>query len=390
MAILCTGPLAEADEFAYVATSNGTAGILGTVDLNTGAFTQIQSPQPQPYMGGLAELNGVLYATGNPSGSNTILYQVSPSGGVLTAIGPTGVSLDWFGSTTTGLFALSAASNNASLYSINPSTGAATLIGPTGISTVYSDAGTTTGGASAGGQSLYVMVSTGNTLTSKFYSINTATGAATLIATLSDGVCMKNMAFVNGTLYAASGYCTAGSNIYAINPSTGFATQIASAAGYSDLEGLAAPIISPQPAIVSLTPNFGAGTTVTFSAVYSDPNGVADLKEVFLLVSGGISGDNACYVYYKPEVNLLYLATNSGDWIKPPLTPGVAGADSNRQCTLNAGLSWVSTTGNDLTLNVALSFSSTFTGSRNVYLYAADGVSGLNSGWVQGGTWAPN
>jgi hypothetical protein len=45
-----------------------------------------------------------------------------------------------------------------------------------------------------------------------------------------------------------------------------------------------------------------------------------------------------------------------------------------------------STSGNNLTLSVALTFTGTFTGSKNVYLYAT-GNNGLNSGWVQKGTW---
>ena len=81
--------------------------------------------------------------------------------------------------------------------------------------------------------------------------------------------------------------------------------------------------------------------------------------------------------------------TTPAPWITPALTPGVAGTASNSQCTLNAGSSSVTTAGNDLTLNVALSFSNTFVGSRNVYLYAA-GLSGQNSGWVKAGTWTPN
>ena len=143
------------------------------------------------------------------------------------------------------------------------------------------------------------------------------------------------------------------------------------------------------PSIVSLTPNAGAGTSVTFQAVYADPNGAADLSQVMLLVNNSINSANACYVYYQPLGNHLYLANDAGNaWITPGLTPGVAGSASNRQCTLNAGLSSVSTAGNDLTLNVALTFNNTVIGPRNMYLYAA-GLSGQNSGWVKEGTWTP-
>ena len=48
----------------------------------------------------------------------------------------------------------------------------------------------------------------------------------------------------------------------------------------------------------------------------------------------------------------------------------------------------VSTTGNSSTVKFALTFSSTFTGSKNVYL-AANSAS-ASSGFVQEGTWTTN
>jgi hypothetical protein len=140
---------------------------------------------------------------------------------------------------------------------------------------------------------------------------------------------------------------------------------------------------------VSLSPNAGAGTSVTFQAVYTDPNGAGDLSELLLQVNTSQGGGNACYVYYQPQGNYLYLANNTGAWITPPLTPGVAGTASNSQCTLNAGPSSVTAAGNNLTLSVALNFAGTVAGTQKVYLYAA-GLSGRNSGWVQAGTWTPN
>jgi hypothetical protein len=83
------------------------------------------------------------------------------------------------------------------------------------------------------------------------------------------------------------------------------------------------------PTIVSLSPNSGGGTPVTFAAVYSDPNGTADLSVVHLLVNTSVGGGNACYVLYQPQSNRLYLANNSGVWITPGLTAGVAGTVSN-------------------------------------------------------------
>jgi hypothetical protein len=153
-------------------------------------------------------------------------------------------------------------------------------------------------------------------------------------------------------------------------------------------EGTWTPNPMGPPAIVSLSPDSGAGNSVTLKAVYSDPNGAADLNEILLQINDSQSSANACYVYYQPQANLLYLY-NAGGWMAPGLTPGMVGTASHSQCTLNAGSSSVTTSGNDLTLSVALTFSETFVGAKNVYLYAA-GYSGQNSGWVKAGTWTPN
>jgi uncharacterized protein (TIGR03437 family) len=141
------------------------------------------------------------------------------------------------------------------------------------------------------------------------------------------------------------------------------------------------------PGIVSLSPNAGTGNPVTFKAVYSDPNGARDLNEVLLQVNTTQTSAHACYVYYHPQGNQLYLFNDAGNaFTIPALTPGVAGTASNSQCTLDAGSSSVTTSGNTLTLNVALTFSSKFIGAQNVYLHAA-GFSGQNSGWIKEGMW---
>ena len=154
------------------------------------------------------------------------------------------------------------------------------------------------------------------------------------------------------------------------------------------MEGTWNPSNGP-PAIVSLMPNSGSGTSVTFQAVYSDPNGAASLNEILLQVNSTQSSANACYVYYNPQANLLYLSSDAGSsWMTPGLTPGAAGTASNSQCTLNGASSSVATAGNNLTLNAALTFSGTFVGAKNVYLYAG-ALGSQNTGWINKGNWTP-
>jgi hypothetical protein len=143
------------------------------------------------------------------------------------------------------------------------------------------------------------------------------------------------------------------------------------------------------PGIVSVTPNSGTGLLQVFTLVYSDPQGAAEMNENWMLINTSNSAGSACFVYYHPQTNLMYLRNDAGSaWLTPALTPGGSGTLSNSQCTLNANGSSVVASGNNLTINVSLTFSPTFTGTRNVYMFAS-GLSGLNSGWVKEGSWIP-
>jgi hypothetical protein len=157
------------------------------------------------------------------------------------------------------------------------------------------------------------------------------------------------------------------------------------------LAGIWTPMASAgSPTIASLTPSSGAGQSQVFSAVYSDPNGAADLNEALLMVSGYVSASGSCYVLYSPQGNQLYLRNDAGTaWLTPALTPGGSGTLSNSQCTLNAVSSSVNSSGNNLTVNVSLTFAGSILGQRNVFLNAFQ-VSGQSTGWVQSGTWTPN
>jgi hypothetical protein len=144
------------------------------------------------------------------------------------------------------------------------------------------------------------------------------------------------------------------------------------------------------PAVYLLTPNSGSGPSVIMAAVYSDPQGAAEINQAWLLINTGLTAGNACYVYYHPQANLLYLRNDAGTaWLSPGLAPGNPGTVSNSQCTLNGNSSSVGYSGNYLTVAFSLTFNPAFVGARNVYMFAS-GLSALNSGWVKSGTWTPN
>jgi hypothetical protein len=67
------------------------------------------------------------------------------------------------------------------------------------------------------------------------------------------------------------------------------------------------------------------------------------------------------------------------------VTLGTSGTVSNSQCTVNASASSGVASGNNLTINVSLSFKPAFTGAKKIYMEAYDGA---DTGWIQRGTWA--
>ncbi len=141
-------------------------------------------------------------------------------------------------------------------------------------------------------------------------------------------------------------------------------------------------------AVVSLTPARAATNTVTITGVFSDTNGFGDLNIINILINNAIDGRNACYIAYIVSTNTLVLVNDAGDAGGPfvgsiPI-PG-AGSVSNSQCSINAAGSAVSTSGNNLTLNLAFTFTGSFAGERIVYAAARD-LSANNTDWQPMGT----
>jgi hypothetical protein len=141
------------------------------------------------------------------------------------------------------------------------------------------------------------------------------------------------------------------------------------------------------PTVVSLSPNAGNGMTQTFSAVYSDPNGVADLSAVLIIFNTAEQLASACAVIYVPGTNKMFLYDDSGEALSAAVIPGSSVLVSNSQCTLAGTGSSFSTSGHNLTLNVALTFTGTFLGQQNVFLDAIGKTA--KSGLLKKGSWTP-
>jgi Metallo-peptidase family M12 len=184
-----------------------------------------------------------------------------------------------------------------------------------------------------------------------------------------------NLSFSNGFSGAKNVYAYA---LDSQNQNSGWQTR-----GTWTVPGAAA---NAAPAIGTLTPSSGSGSSKTFQLTVSDGNGYGDLISVQMVVDQSLGRTNTCYLAYGPPANGLYLLNDARTQWMGPMAVGSSGTLGNSQCSVNLGASSASKSGNNLTLNLNMSFSSGFAGTKNIYAYALDSKY-QDSGWQTKGTW---
>jgi hypothetical protein len=139
-----------------------------------------------------------------------------------------------------------------------------------------------------------------------------------------------------------------------------------------------------SPSAVSVTPSSGNGTTQQFSFVGSSPNGAANLASLGMLFN--TSSVNGCYLHYDVVSNRLRLLSDDGTGWSSGLQPGVAGALSNSQCSVDLSTTTVHASGNTLTVSPAITFKAGFKSGLQIYMNVVD-VPGFATGLTRMGWW---
>jgi hypothetical protein len=142
------------------------------------------------------------------------------------------------------------------------------------------------------------------------------------------------------------------------------------------------------PIAVSVSPNTGSGAVQTFAALYSDSAGPSDLDNVRIRIvptsANGPGGPGACTVQYDPSDASVSLQNDlATSWFVGALGSGTL---SNSQCTINLATSSASTSGNNLTLRLSVTFDASFDGKKNIYMLARSN-GGTSTGWQLRGSW---
>jgi len=249
ISLILSATSAVAAPDVYVDTFGGQ---FGTLDLTTGAFTQIGPLNPDPLLGLVPGANGSLL--GVSLGGN--LDAVNPATGVVSVIGATGMGPAPATSPfDTGEFygTVYATDGNNNLYTVNMTTGAASLIGATGLApcpSVTDPTGLGDEAFFAAGGNFYLTfdgfdyVTNAVLVAPALYQINPTTGAATLIGPTAFGIDAALQ--VNGTVYAFTS-ADAVLSLNVANGSTSFVTNYDPSA--MDITGAAQ---TPEPTLFGL------------------------------------------------------------------------------------------------------------------------------------------
>ncbi len=157
--------------------------------------------------------------------------------------------------------------------------------------------------------------------------------------------------------------------------------------GWQTLGAWTVPSTAAVPTANSVTPNSGSGAGQSFALQYADSAGATSLQSVWAYFNATLANpaSNSCLLYYNVAANQINLLQNNGTgWLAA--TPGAATTLQNSQCSLNVATTSVMLSGNNLTLNLAMTFTPAYAGAKNIYMNAVD-VSGSDSGWETLGTW---
>jgi hypothetical protein len=142
-----------------------------------------------------------------------------------------------------------------------------------------------------------------------------------------------------------------------------------------------APAVPPGVSAVDVTPSSGRGMSQTFTLRYADSRGASKLTSEWVWFA---SSTGACLVYHERATNRVYLQNDAGTaWNNQML--GRASTLQGGSCAINLGNSSVSSSGSVLTLNLAISFTSAFSGPKTVRMFAY-AAGGLSTGWQDRGS----
>ena len=145
------------------------------------------------------------------------------------------------------------------------------------------------------------------------------------------------------------------------------------------------PVSSTQPPLMdSVWPSGSGGLGQTFTFVFSSSQGAPNFASEEILFAASPDGANSCFVVYDPNRDSITLKSDdlTGNQSKPA---GSSSALENSQCVIDA--TSVAATPLSTTIRLGITFKNSFTGRKNIYMYADTGDGSTDPAWEQTGSY---
>ena len=139
------------------------------------------------------------------------------------------------------------------------------------------------------------------------------------------------------------------------------------------------------PSVTSVSPSSGSGYSTTFTATFSDSGGASQIIASELLIRPSLNPSVSCSIAFM--YGSFYLFNDVGNGLLTPITPGTSQAVSNSYCTIKGTGASSTSSGTTLSWTLSVGFSTAMSGTQQLYLSVLDGVTNLDSGWQDLGTW---
>ncbi|MBK9168943.1 MAG: SBBP repeat-containing protein [Bryobacterales bacterium] len=228
---------------------------------------------------------------------------------------------------------------------------------------------------------------TGYTNSSNFPVVNASQSArggdydAFLTRLSATGSVIEESTFIGGNAVDAGyGVAVDGSGrVYAagLTHSANFPTQNAAQPAFGGT--IDAFLAGFAPETASVSPASGGGSQQTFAVGYTNTLGLSDTQSVtFLVHTTAAALTSSCAVQYEVGTGSLRLRNDAGTAWLGPVSPGSPAVLENQQCHLAASGSSVVTSGDSITVHLALTFKPLFWGAKTLFIqsdrYSSGGV----------------
>gem|GEM_PF-2750501 len=144
-----------------------------------------------------------------------------------------------------------------------------------------------------------------------------------------------------------------------------------------------------KPTNGTINPSSGsalAGAKKFFTTKWNDADGWRDLKECLFHVGTSTVWAGNVSVKYDPWNNKLYLRNDAGTAWVGGYKPGSSNVIENSRAKVHCADITITRLGNQVSVQWAITFKSTFRGAKQTYLKSTD-VPGATRGWQQKGSW---